>query len=399
MNIRIGGTKMQFNLLLFLFLLIIISCHNESPRGAIIDLDKATDVSSSRNSLSSLIDSYRIIQLESSSDCILGRINKIVKANSLFFIKTSGTELVLFDDSGNYLRKFGKKGRGPGEYIEISDFAVNTDGSIVAISSQKDILFYRVNDGHFIRKQHLGLYINSLCYLPNEEILAQVTQANFLIAHVDTSGNIINSFGSMNRVLELEQQFEFVRLDNSNFIYRVGETTNFYLYNFQKKSFTKNKIFQGKNTLNEQELNDELIAAGPDAYLHVGDFLRNHYSIKYIKVLGSNILISYLYQGNSSLLLYNRDKHIKSEFVFRPEESSNLVDDVLMLSSEVFLQVNAAGSDDNSILIYLYPEMIKKYLKGQSINTPQDKDDIYELFDKVKPEDNPLIVEYKFKEI
>jgi hypothetical protein len=216
--------KIRIQVLLLLLLLSLLSCQNDSSKGLIADLDRVVDVSNSKNPLSSLIESYRIIRLESSPECLLGRIIKVIKINSLFFIKTAGAELVLFDKEGNYLRKFGKKGRGPGEYIEVSDFAVNDNGSVVAICSFKDILFYRVDDGSFIKKQSFDYFLNSLFYLPNEELLAQVAQADFLIAHIGKDGNIIKSFGSMSPVLELEQQFEFVKLDDSNFIYRIGIT-------------------------------------------------------------------------------------------------------------------------------------------------------------------------------
>ncbi len=394
--------KVRFNVLFTLVLLALFSCQNDSHKDFIIDLEKAIDVSSSKDSLSSLIESYRIVQLETSPDCLIGRINKVVKVNSLFFIKTSGEKLLLFDSEGNYLRKIGMKGNGPGEYVQISDFAVNENGSIVAIGSYKDLLFYRVDDGQFIKKQSLGYFLNSLCYLPNEELLAQVTQTNFLIAHIDTEGKIINSFGSMNRVLELDQQFEFVKMDDSNFMYRIGQTTDYYLYNFREKSITKSIIFRGENALKAQELNEELEAAGPDGYLAVGDFLRNHYTIRYIKVLGSNILVSYFFKDRNCFLLYNREKQIKRNFVIGPEKSSNLIDDVLLLPTEIFSYMSGANSDDNSILIYLYPEVIKKYIKDQNSNTivqSRNYESIYEFYNALKAEDNPLIIEYVFKEI
>ncbi|MDD4000914.1 MAG: 6-bladed beta-propeller [Bacilli bacterium] len=399
MNSQIAIFKVRLNLLIPLLLLALFSCQNDSPKNFIIDLEKAIDVSSSKNSLSSLIESYNITQLETSSDCLIGRISKVVKVSNLFFIKTSGSELLVFDREGKYLRQIGNKGKGPGEYVQIADFSVSEDGSVVAISSYKDILFYRVDEGHFIKKQSLDYFVNSLCYLPNEELLVQVTQANFLIAHVDTEGNIINSFGSMNRVLELEQPFEFVKLDDSNFMYRIGETSDYYLYNYREKSIKKSEIIRGKNILKEQKLQEELVAAGPDGYRFIGDFLRNQYCIKYIKILGSDILVSYLYKEKSCILLFNPEKSIKKDFVFRPEKSSNLIDDVLRLSPGYFLRMHIANSDDNSILIYLYPE---EYLKDQNSNSTIQSGDIKSnmvLNNSLKIGDNPLIIEYIFKEI
>lgn len=206
----------------------------------------------------------------------------------------------------------------------------------------------------------------------------------------------------MNRVLELDQQFEFVKMDDSNFIYKIGQTTDYYLYNFRKKSIKKSIIFRSENALKVQELNKELEAAGPAGYPAVRDFLRNHYTIRDIKFLGSNILVSYFYKERNCFLLYNHEKQIKKIFVIGPEKSSNLIDDVLLLPIENFSYMNAANSDDNSILIYQYPERIKRYLQDQNSNTriqSRNNENIYEFHKALKPEDNPLIIEYIFKEI
>jgi hypothetical protein len=404
MRKMLSAIRLCIKVLLTLVLISASSCQNESSEALIQDFQRVVDATASETNFSSLFESYNIIRLETTDDCMLGGIEKIIKNNSLLYIKTANDELVLFDSKGNYIKKIGTKGRGPGEYIRIQDFAVNKDGSVVAICNLRDIHFYRVSDGSYIRKQSFDYFLNSLFYLPNGDLLAQVTQADFLIAHINIEGNIINTFGTMSMALELEQPFEFVKLDDSNVIYRVGQTTDYYHYNLQEKVITRKQIFEDKNALREQELHEKLVAIGPDplAYRLLGDYFSNHYRILYLKKLNTDLLVYYLYKENSSLLLYNRETHTLKNFIFSPEESSNLIDDIMYLPASVLSQMHKADSDDNSIITYISANSFLKHFKSgipNSLKQSKSYEEVLELIKSLKNEDNPLIIEYHFKEI
>jgi hypothetical protein len=391
-------------LLLPFIILSVMSCQDKSSDALIPNFEIAPNKAKSENHLSDLIESYRIIKLETSDECILGPIKKIYKSTSYFFVKTAEDDLVLFDKEGNYIRMIGAKGRGPGEYLRIQDFAVNDDESIVTICSLKDLCFYRVGDGSFIKKVDFDYFINSIVYLPNDELLVQTTQTDFLIARIDTSGKTVDSFGTMSMALEFEQAFEFVKLDNSNFLYRIGQTTDVYAYNLQNSSSERKQIFEHVDALREQELHDNLVAQGDDplAYSNLSDFFKSHYRIMLLKKLNSNLLLYYLYQGNSYLMLYNTDKKIKKEIIFAPKKSSNIIDDILYLPTSVLSFIHVAGTYDNSIITYIDANSFLKNFDTSTLEKLRESESyeiILELTNKATKEDNPIIIEFLLKEI
>jgi hypothetical protein len=111
--------------------------------------------------LSEIGGSITYIPLETSQNTLVGRVSKIIVTDSLIFISTIPYKLMAFDYSGRFVRNYGNVGRGPGEFIHISDFAVSFDRSRVYIMTTGGIrLAYdmsadflhatKVNASHFI---------------------------------------------------------------------------------------------------------------------------------------------------------------------------------------------------------------------------------------------------------
>lgn len=69
---------------------------------------------------------YRYVALETKPECLMGSIRKILVDDDLFFIFDKDNKILLsFHSDGKFYKKYGSIGRGPGEYLDISDFTIN----------------------------------------------------------------------------------------------------------------------------------------------------------------------------------------------------------------------------------------------------------------------------------
>ena len=124
--------------------LILICCCCKRIAYTSIQLRETIDLSSSLKSyeilpLSSIASGINYVILENSDEAYFrersNTFNHLYKIyDSIIFI-TDGEKLISFDLAGRFVRQFGTLGRGPGEFIDISDFAVNPETREVLILS------------------------------------------------------------------------------------------------------------------------------------------------------------------------------------------------------------------------------------------------------------------------
>ena len=105
--------------------------------------------------LSELVESVRIIPLETSKFNLIGHTNKVFVGRKDILITTaeSTASLFRFTSDGKFLNKIGNQGKGPGEYSDISTLQVMKDSSYVYFGGRfmRKILKYSF-DGKFIRE-------------------------------------------------------------------------------------------------------------------------------------------------------------------------------------------------------------------------------------------------------
>ncbi len=94
------------------------------------------------------------LPLETSQRSLIGRIGKTIFNDSLIFVQSSFDRLMAFDRSGNFVRSYGNVGRGPGEFVQISDFAISPDNSKMYVNAEYDLLAYDIG-GRFLKSSKL----------------------------------------------------------------------------------------------------------------------------------------------------------------------------------------------------------------------------------------------------
>lgn len=138
--------KLQ-NFVLVSLCLIVISCSGNKKKGINqtlkssqnhINFDIKKDIFWEVIDLNSLIDSIEYIPLETNEKCMISDIFQVHSDTGNYFIHDRmNNNLFLFDLNGTFVRKIGTLGKGPNEYLEIYDVALDKKNKIISIMDLK----------------------------------------------------------------------------------------------------------------------------------------------------------------------------------------------------------------------------------------------------------------------
>ena len=107
------------------------------------------------------------VQLETLPECLLGNIDQMqVFRNKIYVLDRSvANGLYVFDMKGKFLYQAGRKGKGPGEYYQISQFYIDSVKNAVTLldAEMKKIHRYNLENGRFLEAIQLdkSYYVNS----------------------------------------------------------------------------------------------------------------------------------------------------------------------------------------------------------------------------------------------
>jgi len=126
----------------------------EPENAIIIDLLKEGDLRIDK--VSHIASDINYIPLETSEECIIRFINKVIFKNEKIFVK-SGSEIICFSKDGRYLYKLSDSGRGPGQYNYIRDFDISDDGKLLFLLSDSKVLIHSISEKDFLFKSSFRL--------------------------------------------------------------------------------------------------------------------------------------------------------------------------------------------------------------------------------------------------
>lgn len=124
---------MKYTYIVISFFLLLSSCTTEKKRK---DSTNCIVINASIDSKDKLpLNKYtvdaKLIPLETSEECLIGTLQSVIYKNGRFYIKSfSDNKILIFNMDGRYVGKIDAVGRGPGEYLRISDFIVDSENNI-----------------------------------------------------------------------------------------------------------------------------------------------------------------------------------------------------------------------------------------------------------------------------
>jgi len=154
----------------FLALILMLACESENATSYdIIDFEEAISNSESFD-IKKHVSNIRYVPLETNENCYLADVRKVVIIEDFILVSDSEGNLFLFSSNRQFINRIGQLGKGPGEYLNMTDFVVD--------DSYKNI------------------YINTLGFLYTYD-----TEGNFKTRLPWSSGNLqVMSIDSRNRL-------------------------------------------------------------------------------------------------------------------------------------------------------------------------------------------------------
>lgn len=130
---------------------VLISCNrleNETIQ-TIVPLKTTTYT----DDFSLFVDTLIFIPVQSSSGDIISVVSKIlIDNNDNFILKDEILGIQVIDETGQYIGSIGNKGRGPGEYTDITDMCITPDGEYIWLLHSSGVSKYKISDGKFVLK-------------------------------------------------------------------------------------------------------------------------------------------------------------------------------------------------------------------------------------------------------
>lgn len=120
-----------------------------SPNAVSVDLDNVQTLS-----VFDVFSDIEIIPLETTAESGMNYpITKFVNHDGCYYVLDVRQKVILiFDHEGRFIRKIDKKGRGPGEYVELYDFNINPfTGNLEMMTSLGTVNIYDITNEKFIK--------------------------------------------------------------------------------------------------------------------------------------------------------------------------------------------------------------------------------------------------------
>jgi hypothetical protein len=192
---------MNKTLRLFILVLIITVSCNSGKKKEIIENDSVYTVDfdnipkEKRIYMSSLFKKVRAIPLETVDESLIGYINEVQVFDGKIFVFDNDhvNSVFVFDMDGKFIRKIGRAGQGPGEYVDISDFTIDEINHEIYLmdNDMNCILVYSIDTGKYIKRINLSERIyNSYIQYSNGRLYADVnlkseSNENYLLREID----------------------------------------------------------------------------------------------------------------------------------------------------------------------------------------------------------------------
>ena len=142
---------MRFIVVLILVISSLVSCHVSPGSGdarqetTVIKVNFNSDNPQDTLRLSDIFSEVQYVKLSDIPNASVGNISSVrINSERIYLQDMSNKQIVVYDREGNYLMNIHRRGRGPGEYVSLTQFDVNDktgEISILDLSSRKMLVY------------------------------------------------------------------------------------------------------------------------------------------------------------------------------------------------------------------------------------------------------------------
>lgn len=142
-------------------LLLLFICYNCTPKQSQQSLDAINIEWDSKTpySMSQIIKSSRYITLKTSTESLIKNITKLIVKDNQFFIlddSNNNNKLFIFNENGDFIKTIGSRGRGPKEFLHLSDFSIYNN-KLFLLDEQGDKILVFDTIGQYIESKYFTL--------------------------------------------------------------------------------------------------------------------------------------------------------------------------------------------------------------------------------------------------
>ena len=154
---------------LIILALLFCSCGSKD-NSKIKTIDLLSPGGQQITNLSDIADDIQYIPLETKPDALMRFVGSLKSFNDKFYINTV-LELLVFDKTGKFLYKLDQRGRGPGEYVYLSDYDIKPEKNLVIVLTRGKLYFYNETDSGFALSKQLDIKLQpQYCdFLPDQD--------------------------------------------------------------------------------------------------------------------------------------------------------------------------------------------------------------------------------------
>lgn len=140
------------------------SCIHRAGKEEIPDLVAKINVADAMEfNIDSLASFKRLVPLETNDSSMIASLDKVIIAGDwIVVLDKKADRALLFSESGDFIRQMGRKGNGPGEYVELTDMYFDEAEKVLYFFDRlkSNMILYSI-DGQFIREIHSEFTGNS----------------------------------------------------------------------------------------------------------------------------------------------------------------------------------------------------------------------------------------------
>jgi len=351
----------------------------------------------------SIVEIVRYVKLETKSESLISNYSKVLSCGDTIFImdKSQSQQCILaFNFDGDFLFKLDARGRGPGEYLEIKDFFVDSKLKQIGILNWGNVNIYDFN-GNFIATVNLRKYnIQNIEYRDNRLYAYKCpdcrTKKCLSFAAFDLNGNLLyEDYPEREDLLFFPFQkpnyfasnssHTYLNLLNSDTIYEVGK-------NYLQPRFL---LDFGKFKLPGSEF-EKLIHKGID---YVFDYFSKSdyplFGLSKFSATDDYLCLSCIGYKVSSTTIYSfKTSKTKNIYRWYPTQEILFPGDINSLNSELFYGIMSTTEILKLVKIQDEYDGILDSAKKFS----QRRIEKYNFIKDIKPEDNNILILFKIKD-
>ena len=271
---------------------------------------------------SSVFDSIAYLTFPFEDNTTIGSINKLEVHNSRYYFWDGISKKIwCYDLNGNYIFQIDKRGQGPGEYLEISDFNIDKERQQIQIldRSLRKILCYDLN-GNYIKGIKMEVAANQFAVLQNGFLLytrgADIFMDKdkdlygFNLFMSDSVGNLLEKYCPYNDFTDDYIGFKTFSIHDKNVFFRYSRNDTIYEFDHTGNLTCKLLFDFGKyrtpiNTIKDKER--------MSIYNNNPDFARVFESFHTLQ----HMFVIYIFENRLRFLLMDKqsDKIINGSFL------------------------------------------------------------------------------------